>query len=78
MQGRDAGDRSERIVRSDADGDRLRHRGDLLGFQKPAAMADVGLDDVDGRELEQLVELVAVDQPLAGCERDRRLGGDQR
>src|SRR5579871_1039407 len=39
MQRGDAGDRSERVVRRDADRHRLRHCGDLLRLQKAATVA---------------------------------------
>ena len=60
------GDRSQRIVRRHAHVVGLGHGGDLLGFQQPAAVAQIGLDDMGGLFFEDLAELVAGDEPLAG------------
>ena len=50
----------------------LGHRRDLARLRQPADMAEVGLGDGERAQAEQVVELGAVDQPLAGCDRTWR------
>ena len=68
-----AGDRSQRIVRRDADAGRFRRRGDLARFGETAGMGDVRLGDVQGMQPEQRLELGAADQALAGRDGHRGL-----
>ena len=70
MQRRGVGHGAKRIVRRDAHEVRLGHGRDLLAFEQSAAVAEVGLDHVAGLFLEDLAELVARNQPLAGRDRN--------
>ncbi|MEA3164482.1 MAG: hypothetical protein QOE88_2300, partial [Verrucomicrobiota bacterium] len=51
-------DRSQRIMWGDSHLVGLRHGGDLFGFQKAAAMAEIRLDDMAGPLLENRSELM--------------------
>ena len=72
MQCGDAGQGPERIVRGKSDAGGLGKGGDLLGFEQPAGMADVGLGDVEGARCDRRRELAAADQALARSDRHRR------
>ena len=50
-------DRAVRVVRRHRDRVRLGHRRDLARFPEPAAVREIGLDDMAGAPLEQLAEL---------------------
>ena len=58
------------VVRRNQDVVRLSPRSDLSRFEYAATVAEVGLQDVRGVELDDLAELVARIRPLSGRHRD--------
>src|SRR5579872_1262513 len=76
MQRGDASDRPKRVVRRHADASSLGHGGYLLSLPQPAAMADIGLDNVDSAVMKQALKLREFYEPLAGRDRNLRIRGD--
>ena len=78
LQARRKRERTERAMRRDRDVVGFRHRGDPADFGNPAGMAEIGLDDIDGGQLEKPLEVPARIEPFAERDRDMRLSGDLR
>ena len=70
MKSNGVGDRAKWVMGGDPHLIGFRHRGDLFCFEKAAAMAKVGLNDVAGPLFEKRPELVPPHQSFAGGNRD--------